>query len=65
MRSWLWGVIVSLGIIMFYCGNNINPFHVDQGTSIGIALLLFCLICDGFEVDFKAEIKQKFKPSPL
>ena len=32
---------------------------------VGVGLLLLCITCDAFETDFKAEMKQKYKPSSL
>lgn len=36
-----------------------------MGSYFGLALLFFSLICDGLIPDFQAEIKTKYKPSPL
>jgi hypothetical protein len=50
---------------MFYTGNSVVSNTFDNSILFGIGLLIICLVVDGFETDFIAEMKQKFKPSSL
>ncbi len=58
--------IVTIGIIMFRVFDPASSMDSDRSTEFfGLFLLTISLFADGFIPDFQAEIKDKFKPSPI
>lgn len=59
-------VSVSGGIIMFRVFDPAANLDSGQATElIGLVLLFLSLLADGFVPDFQAEIKEKYKPTPI
>ena len=59
-------VIVAAGIIMFRLFDPSSNFDDNKSTELlGLVLLLISMFTDGFIPDYQAEIKDKFKPSPI
>jgi UDP-galactose transporter B1 len=59
-------IVVSGGIIMFRVFDPEANLESEKATELtGLGLLLLSLFADGFVPDFQAEIKEKFKPTPI
>lgn len=60
------GLVVTLGVLMYYLGPISQATDQELVRSyFGVGLLLFSLVCDGLVPDFQAEIKTKYKPTPM
>lgn len=58
------GLIITAGVLLYHFGGD-KKKQIRENSVLGVSLLIFSLVLDGFVPDFQAEIKTKYSPDTI